>query len=139
MFLRLFIFIGITVGLAGCSQTGALTQGNTTSETLLPSQAKFEGVFTPTSGISVQGKAVVYLTPNGYFVQLEGFSISEGPDLKVYLCPQPNPAVHYNAGGLRTNEIYYLPNFNPAQPQYILIHCQEFNHHFATAKLEPKN
>ena len=101
----------------------------TTTTTLL-------GTFAPTSGISVQGKATVFLENNQYKLKLVDFSISSGPDLKVYLSKSNTPTDFVNLGNLNPATVYSIPqNIEIKDYKFVLIHCQQYNHLFAVAEL----
>ena len=95
------------------------------------------GTFKPTSGIDVTGSAKIYLKNGERKVVLEDFSISEGPDLKVYLSTSSSPDTFINLGDLTTATEYSIPkNVDLKAYTYVLIHCQQYNHLFAIAKQE---
>ncbi|EKT3958522.1 DM13 domain-containing protein [Flavobacterium psychrophilum] len=98
---------------------------------------KYSGVFSPTSGITTSGFAKIYLDNNEYKVKLENFSVSDGPDLKVYLSKENTPINFVNLGNLKgnKNKFYTVPTgTNVSEYKYVLIHCQEYNHLFAIAQ-----
>lgn len=96
-----------------------------------------KGVFAPTSGISVKGEAEIRKENNTYYVKLISFSVSSGPDLKVYLSKRNTPNEFVNLGALENNKfVYQIPeNINVTEYPYVLIHCQQYNHLFAYANL----
>ena len=95
------------------------------------------GTFEPTSGIDVTGSAKIYLKSGERKVVLENFSISEGPDLKVYLSTSATPETFINLGDLTQATEYSIPNqVNLETYSYVLIHCQQYNHLFAIAPQE---
>ena len=94
------------------------------------------GTFNPTSGIAVTGNAKVFLDSGVSKLQLENFSISSGPDLKVYLSTTNSPTTFVNLGNLNPSTIYTIPaSVNLNVYKYVLIHCQQYNHLFAIAQL----
>lgn len=96
-----------------------------------------EGTFEPTSGINVSGSAKIYTRNGQRKVVLDGFSISNGPDLKVYLSASDSPSDFINLGALTTATAYSIPDqVNLADYPYVLIHCQQYNHLFAIAEQE---
>ena len=122
-----------------CEKEGNLTkkslENNTVSNTAI---LKYSGEFYPTSGITVSGFAKIYLENNEYKVKLENFTVSDGPDLKVYLSKENTPINFVNLGNFKGNgnTFYTIPTgVNVSEYQYVLIHCQEFNHLFAIAQL----
>jgi hypothetical protein len=127
-----FIFL-----LCSCEEQGILTKDGL-KVTTVPQEAslKSHGLFVPTSGIAVTGEAKIYLENSHYKVLLEGFSISEGPDLKVYLSKAATPTDFVSLGNLTSTTVYIIPQgIDIAAYSYVLIHCQQYNHLFATAKL----
>ena len=100
---------------------------------------KYRGIFQPTSGITISGFAKVYQKNNTYQVNLDSFSVSKGPDLKVYLSREYPPANFINLGPLQSTSGMQVYNI-PGQPdfsayKYVLIHCQQYNHLFGIAAL----
>jgi hypothetical protein len=99
--------------------------------------SKLAGKFIPTEGIQVSGNAEIFISTNAQMVNLKDFSISDGPDLKVYLSKTNLPNDFISLGDLtsaRTYAINQVVDFS--QYRYVLIHCEEFNHLYAVAKLE---
>jgi hypothetical protein len=96
-----------------------------------------KGTFEPTSGIDVTGSAKIYLKNGERKVVLDNFSISEGPDLKVYLSTSAAPDTFINLGDLTEATEYSIPSqVNLGTYSYVLIHCQQYNHLFAIAHQE---
>jgi hypothetical protein len=94
------------------------------------------GNFMPTSGIKVTGSAKIYLNGNQSEVRLEDFSISSGPDLKVYLSKNDTPTDFVNLGNLTSATVYTIPTqVNVSSYKYVLIHCQQYSHLFAVGQL----
>lgn len=104
---------------------------------------KYSANFIPTSGESARGSAKIYYdsTSSKYTLKFENFSVSSGPDLKVYLSKYAPPTTgnFINLGALKNNsgnqsyEITGAPNFK--EYKYVLVHCQQYNHLFASANL----
>lgn len=88
---------------------------------------------------NVRGYARVYLQNNQYFLVLDSFSSSNGPDLYVYLSREVQPVNYISLGRLQavTGNQQYTIMGNPdfSQYKYALIHCQRFNHLFGVAEL----
>lgn len=119
-----------------CQEEGELTRS--VDNTVISPNAilKARGAFEPTSGISVSGQAKIYLEGNQYKLQLEDFSISSGPDLKVYLSKSSAPSDFVNLGNLTSQTVYPIPqSVNVADYSYVLIHCQQYGHLYAVAEL----
>ncbi len=120
-----------------CESEGELTRDGVDVQTITPtSMLRYSGDFSATSGITVTGSANIYSDANGYKVQLEGFRISDGPDLKVYLSKAATPTAFVNLGNLTGETVYPIPTaVDVAQYPFVLIHCQQYNHLFAIAPL----
>jgi len=113
--------------------TSCETDGDFTIE----SKLKHSGTFVPTSGITVAGEVKIYQLFNTHSLQLENFSISDGPDLKVYLSKTNAPTDFINLGNLNPNATYTIPpQVNLVDYPYVLIHCQQYNHLYAIAALQ---
>lgn len=123
--------------LCSCEEPGLLTkEGFNVTTVAQGALLKSHGVFVPTSGILVTGEARIYLENNQYKVKLEGFSISKGPDLKVYLAKAATPSDFVSLGNLTSATAYSIPQgINVAVYSHVLIHCQQYNHLFAVSKL----
>ena len=79
---KLFVF-PILFLILSCQEEGELTKSIDDTVIAPNTILKYHGTFEPTSGIIVSGEAKIYIEGNQYKVQLENFSISSGPDLKV--------------------------------------------------------
>lgn len=91
---------------------------------------------------SVKGRAIILRSFNGMLtLALDSVTISNGPDLHVYLSKEVQPINFIDLGLLKStsgNQIYAIsgmPDF--AQYKYALIHCQKYNHLFGSAELRP--
>lgn len=117
------------------SLSNPVSQPSATAENIL-----FRGAFMPTSGITISGVAKVLKDSIRQVVKLDSFSVSPGPDLKVYLSKE-YPAINFiNLGSLQRNigvQVYTLPDaVDFASYKYVLIHCQQYNHLFGFALLK---
>ncbi len=121
---------------ASCQQEGPLTQ-NVDDPVIVPTAIlKYHGTFVPTSGINVSGEAKIYQQGSQFTVKLDNFSISSGPDLKVYLSKSDVPSDFVNLGNLTSQTIYDIPSsVNVADYSHVLIHCQQYSHLYAVAEL----
>ena len=96
----------------------------------------YRGTFNPTPGVSVNGEAVIYQQESTRYVSLENFSISSAPDLKVYLSTSASPNDFVNLGNLTSATKYAIPQEVDLEVyNFVLIHCQQFNHLYAIAAL----
>lgn len=132
-----FLLFGLFVIICSCE-----VQGDLTSNTIAPAPVspipmlKNQGDFVPTSGITVAGGVKIYFDSNQYKLKLENFSISDGPDLKVYLSKSNTPTEFVNLGNLNPTTVYSIPeSVDVSSYKYVLIHCQQYNHLFAIAEL----
>lgn len=134
---KVLSFLFFCCFLFSCTKEGEFStpiEGNTTAEN---SKILKSGAFSPTSGITVIGIAELRMSCNEYFVSLVNFEISSGPDLKVYLSKSDTPNEFISLGALENNKmIYKIPSgVLIDEYSYVLIHCQQYNHLFAIAKL----
>jgi hypothetical protein len=134
---KIAFLLPIFFTLLSCEIEGELTrkpeQAAAIPENTLPA---FTGDFMPTSGINVNGSAKIYLNANQNEVRLENFSISNGPDLKIYLSKTDTPTDFVTLGNLTSVTIYKIPSqVDVSLYKYVLIHCQQYNHLFAIAQL----
>lgn len=119
-----------------CEKEGLFTQNSTSKIDLSNAHLVYQSTFSPTSGISVQGGVKIYELNGINYLELSNFSISEGPDLKIYLSKNDYPSNYINLGALDSNSIKTLPNsINFNEFKFVLIHCQAYNHLFAIAQL----
>lgn len=92
------------------------------------------------------GRATVYELEDGSEVlRFEAFEVTNGPDLHVYLVPDPNPedrsevAGYVDLGRLKGNvgnQNYEIPaDVNISEFGSVVIYCQPFHVIFATATL----
>ena len=131
------LFLPLFLLLFSCEVEGDLTRD------LIPVNVdqqnatfKLQGTFAPTSGISVNGKVNIFSENNQFKLVLENFSISSGPDLKVYLSKSNTPSDFVNLGNLNPTTVYTIPqNVDIKDYKFVLIHCQQYNHLFAIAEL----
>jgi len=132
-----FLILSLLIVLTSCEIEGDLTKDELRSTTIPnSSELKFQGVFSPTSGITVAGGPKIYQSGNQYQLKLDGFSISDGPDLKVYLSKSDSPTEFVNLGNLVPTAVYTIPQqVDLNEYKYVLIHCQQYNHLFAIALL----
>ena len=132
---KLFI-LPILFLILSCQEEGPLTKKENAIIIVPEAVLKYDGTFRPTSGITVTGQAKIYKENGQYKVQLENFSVSSGPDLKVYLSKTATPTEFVNLGNLTSQTVYPIPaSIDVASYSHVLIHCQQYNHLFAIAPL----
>ncbi len=141
------LFLPLFLMLISCEVEGDLTRDVITVNVDQPNTipiivdqpttiTRLLGAFAPTSGISVQGKATIFLENDQFKLRLVDFSISSGPDLKVYLSKSNTPTDFVNLGNLNPSTVYSIPkNIDIKDYKFVLIHCQQYNHLFAIAEL----
>jgi hypothetical protein len=134
---RIIFILPLLLLLISCEVEGYLTRDvELTSPIPENTPPLATGNFMPTSGIKVTGSAKIYLNGNQSEVRLEDFSVSSGPDLKVYLSKNDTPTDFVNLGNLTSATVYTIPTqVNVTEYKYVLIHCQQYNHLFAVAQL----
>jgi hypothetical protein len=88
---------------------------------------------------TTSGTAIIIETNGKFQLRLEGFRVSSGPDLKVYLSKELQPLNFLRLGNLKAlsgNQAYDIPGSpNLMDYPYALIHCEKFNHLFGSAQL----
>jgi hypothetical protein len=107
--------------------------------------ARLSGTFTGTDDFHFgRGTATIIETaPGTYLLRLDDFSVRNGPDLYVYLSPDPSDYVDgaLELGKLKATDgafSYKLPpGADPADFASALIWCKQFSHLFAVAPFEP--
>ena len=134
---RIIFILPVLLLLFSCEVEGDLTRDTELSNPIPENTAPVAaGNFMPTSGIKVAGSAKIYLNGNQNEIRLENFSVSSGPDLKVYLSKNATPTDFVNLGNLTSSTVYAIPTqINVSAYKYVLIHCQQYSHLFAVAQL----
>lgn len=133
---KLFYLLPVLFLIISCQEEGILTRDREKVILNPIAELKYTGVFVPTSGISVTGEAKIYLENGQYKVVLQDFSVSGGPDLKVYLSKAETPTNFVNLGNLTSQTVYQVPTtVTISDYSHVLIHCQQYNHLFAIAAL----
>jgi hypothetical protein len=137
--MKKLVLLPLFLLLFSCEEQGELTKNGLRENTITSgSVLRYRGIFAPTSGITVAGEAKIFQNGNQFQLQLDGFSISDGPDLKVYLSKAATPSEFINLGNLTSATVYGIPTqVDFSQYQFVLIHCQQYNHLFAVAQLFP--
>jgi len=124
--------------------TGAPTAPPTSTASPFAATTVSTGEFTGTDDFHFgQGTAsVVEVEPGRFHLRLEDFSVRNGPDLFVYLSPDP---AGYTDDSLELGKLkatdgsfgYDLPDgFDPARFRSALIWCKQFSHLFAVATFD---
>lgn len=132
----LFLFTVLLL-FTSCEVEGELTRDVSQEEISNDAVLRSTGTFNPTEGISGSGMVNIYQLGNAYTLKLENYTISAGPDLKVYLSKTDSPTEFVNLGNVNPNLTYSIPQqVNLTDYPYVLIHCQQYNHLFAIAALQ---
>lgn len=135
--MKKFLILPFFALLFACEIEGEFTKPVALPITLSPSATLlYSGDFVPTSVINVAGNASI-ISENGTLqLELNAFSISSGPDLKVYLSKSDFPDDFITLGNLTSARVYSIPNGVDFETYtHVLIHCQQYNHLFAIASL----
>lgn len=131
------VILPIFLTIISCNKTSTVPL-NEKPDTTAVSQLR--GTFTGLGSEQVSGQAMIYLQNNKYYLSLENFSSSNGPDLKVYLSQGETPTTFIKLGDLKSTKGYQLyeimgmPDFSKFK--YALIHCEQFNHLYGRAELK---
>lgn len=100
---------------------------------------KYSGHFTSGPYGKVLGEARIYKQHGKYFLRLENFKSSKGPNLHVYLSKEEKPknfndlGVLKSLGGFQVYEI--SENLDRMPYLFVCIHCVDLDHLFGFAKL----
>ena len=111
--MRKILFFQIIVLLLSCEKQGDFSK-NSSNETISTNALLLShGDFVPTSGIICTGKSKIYRDNNQVKLELSEFSISQGPDLKVYLSKTSLPEEFVTLGIIIVEAfvIYFTINF----------------------------
>lgn len=138
LFLPLFLFMAI---MEGCSKQ-ELTSNTPINEMVDTTQSEMKkmGQFSNGPYGKVSGQARVYNQNGQLLLALENMSISNGPDLHVYVSKESDPLNFIDLGKLKStngNQVYPIPmNTDLSVYKYALVHCQLYNHLFGKAELK---
>jgi hypothetical protein len=130
--------IAVLVLMACVKDNTPTTPLNNTVDTTA-AMNKYAGTFINGPYGNVMGSAKIYLQGTQYKLALENVTISNGPDLHVYISKEVLPATFIDLGSLQSvagNQLYTIPGTPDfTQYKYALIHCKQFNHLFGSAEL----
>ncbi|MFC4816835.1 MULTISPECIES: DM13 domain-containing protein [unclassified Flavobacterium] len=138
--MKKFLLLLVALFMLSCEKEGELTRENNNVSILDGAVVQYTGSFEPTSGVNASGMVKVYFDNGVYKVEIENANVSSGPDLKVYLSKSDSPTQYVNLGNFagNGNSGYLIPSeTNIADYPYVLIHCQQYNHLYAIARLTP--
>lgn len=133
------LMLALTIGSVACKKAQDVTPTQLVEMPDTSAVLKYSGTFKSGPYGKVTGEARIYKQGGNYFLQLENFKSSGGPNLHVFLSKEETPS-HYkdlgslkSLGGFQTYEIDESLDNNPYL--YICIHCVDYNHLFGSAKL----
>jgi hypothetical protein len=139
------IGLGLIILFKAGAATGCKKESTPTAslnEQVDPSTAKPEsnsGDFINGPYGAVSGSARIYVTDGKYQLALMNFQATNGPDLKVYISKEQEPAHFVNLGSLKStsgNQVYEIPDgVNVTDYTYALIYCKQYSHLFGYTKL----
>ncbi len=134
-----FSVILLMLFFASCvKENTPTTPLDNTADTTM-AMSRYSGMFVNGPYGSVSGTAKIYVQGMQYKLALEGVSISNGPDLHVYLSKEVLPATFIDLGRLQSvagNQLYDIPGAPDfTLYKYALIHCKQYNHLFGSAEL----
>ena len=136
----IFIFL-VVASFSSCkkdltSDTPAMDMIDTSGAVI-----KYNGVFMNGPYGSVTGNVKIYEEGGQHSLALINMTISNGPDLHVYISKEVQPINFIDLGRLKStsgNQVYPLsplPDFSAYK--FVLIHCQQYNHLFGSASVMP--
>lgn len=101
---------------------------------------KYSGAFMQGHEGTVMGTANMYESVGKYQLELKDFSVTNGPDLHVYLSKEIMPVHFIDLGKLKStmgNQLYEVPGMPDfTEYKYALIHCQQYNVLFGSSELK---
>jgi len=127
---KIFYILITVIIIVACKKQNATPTTPGTGMVDTSAMLKYSGSFINGPYGSVTGDAKVYLQNGTYVLKLEGVTISNGPDLHVYLSKEVQPVNFIDLGRLQSisgNQVYAItgsPDF--AQYKYALVHCQQY-------------
>jgi hypothetical protein len=130
------VFLLLILFGTSCKKTSEVALNEQVDATAM---LKLQGSFMGLGAEKVSGEAKIYLQNGKYYLALESFSTTNGPDLKVYLSQKAEPFNFIKLGDLKStngNQVYdILGSLDLTKYKYALIHCERFNHLYGTAEL----
>lgn len=140
---NIILFIAITLIFQSCvrenTSTEDLMEMQEQSSTLLYSGTWEKGPY----GNNINGKAEIY-EKNGVYTLVfsSDFTVSNGPDLYVYVSKEQRPINFISLGKLKSvngGQVYTFSNMPDISAyKYAVVHCQQYNHLFSYSLLQKK-
>lgn len=137
----LFLLSLVVVVATSCSKQNATPTApvNEMVDTAT-SNLKYSGVFMNGNEGAVKGTANIYLNDGKYQLQLKDFSVTNGPDLHVYLSKETQPINFIDLGKLKStngNQVYDIPGTPDfSEYKFALVHCQQYDVLFGKSQLQ---
>lgn len=136
--LRLIMFLCFITFLFSCQK-----EDNTTDipvNDMVPmGDMILAGTFSGTPGHTVKGTIKVFEKDGIKEIRLEGFSATNGPDLKIYLSKELSASNFISLGSLKSisgNQNYSIPGMPDLKEyKYVLVWCEQFTVLFGSALL----
>lgn len=135
----LFSLIVTVAFLGACKKENNTPTEATMDRVDTTAQVKYSGSFVNGPYGSVSGKAKILSKEGKSTLVLDSVTISNGPDLHVYLSKEVLPVNFIDLGKLKSisgTQVYDITGMpDIAQYKYALVHCQLHDHLFGSAKL----
>ncbi len=135
----LFSFLVIVIFLAACKKENNTPTAPVVEAVDTTAQVKHTGTFVNGPYGNVSGTVKILVKDAKFSLVLENVTISNGPDLHVYLSKELLPVHFIDLGKLKSvsgTQVYDIPGIPDFKEyKYALIHCQLFNHLFGSALL----
>jgi hypothetical protein len=130
-----FVFV-----LVSCVKENTPTVPLNDSVDTTAAMLKYTGNFINGPYGRVTGTARIFCKRDSLVLALENVSISNGPDLHVYISKEVFPVNFIDLGSLQStngNQLYQIPaGTQVGGYRYALIHCKQYNHLFGSAELQ---
>lgn len=108
--------------------------GGSDGSLMVVGSGEFEGLY----GHRASGTAKIISVGDQTYLRFEDFSVTNGPDLKVYLTPTGDISDGHllaDLKGSRGDQNYLLGEGDIEEAGYVVIYCQPFHVYFARAPL----
>lgn len=132
------IMLVIAIGSAACQKTNDVVPGERVETPDTSATLKYSGTFKNGPYGRVYGDARIYKQGERYFLQLENFKSSNGPNLHVFLSKEETPVNYKDLGALKPGgyQLYEIDENLDKNPYFfVCIHCVDVDHLFGSAKL----
>ena len=137
---RLLAFVVTTFILTSCVKENTPTVRLDNTVDTAGSVLQYKGNFMNGPYGRVMGMAGIYQQDGKLVLAFKDVTISNGPDLHVYLSREVLPVNFIDLGRLQStngNQVYDIPGTpDLMQYKYALVHCKQYNHLFGSAELQ---